>query len=291
MKETLEQFERFMLEEGKSKNTVKNYLADARKFLEGVDRGEPGQIFSEKAYTECANKIKKSGLKPSSINRKLMSLRLFYRFLFETNVIEPFELDATKAVRAVKVQLTTNDTRWLEAYQVKELFAAIDRLYTGNIRLKVRAIFCILVNCGLRISEVHALKRENIDFERGLMHVYGKGGKYRIVPFNSAVARSLRAWYECEPAKGEYVFHSNRSDRMSVRGIQHFGEAIGNEVNFDFNIHGLRHTALKSLAKKTGSIEVVASVAGHSNLNTTRRYIQPSLDEIKKAMESSEFDF
>src|SRR5699024_2223441 len=154
-----------------------------------------------------------------------------------------------------------------------------------------RAIFSILVNCGLRVSELCDIKMDDIDWDGEFFHIVGKGDKYRKVPFNVATKRAMMKWVKYRNMNGDYLFHTERSDRMTPRAVQHMTKRIGEQLDFAFTPHELRHTALKRIADTTGKIEIVATVAGHENVNTSKRYIEPSMKEIGEAMKKSEFDF
>mgnify|MGYP001220143821 CR=1 FL=1 len=291
--QALEFFVEEMERQNKSANTIKNYLSDLRDFdrfvssqplWTGDDLLPPPQnVF--KTYTEF---LKKSGLAKSTVNRRIQSLKTFYATLHEKGVIDD---NPTENLRMVKVA-KQNETRWLERHQVKAIFDAIDKIKQGEDKhFRDRAIISVLVNCGLRVQELCDVKMGDIDWDAGLISVVGKGGKFRRVPFNPATQKAVQLWLKFRNKDSEYLFHTERSDRMTARAVQHLAKKLSERLNFEFTVHQLRHTALKNIADTTGKIEIVASVAGHDNVNTSKRYIEPSLAEIGEAMKKSEYDF
>jgi site-specific recombinase XerD len=279
-----------MKEEGKSENTIKNYLSDLKTFekFTGVGRGDGVLSARQNDIKKYTQQLEKSGLAKTTINRRLQTLRTFYAKLSQMGVIEA---NPTIEIKAKKVA-RQNETKWLERHQVRAIFEAIDKQRQGESKRALqRAIFSVLVNCGLRIQELCDIKMNDIDWNSGLISVVGKGGKFRKVPFNNATQRAVLKWLQYRNLDGEYLFHSERSDHMTPRAVQHMTKRLSEQLNFDFTVHQLRHTALKNIADTTGKIEIVATVAGHENVNTSKRYIEPSLKEIGEAMKRSEFDF
>lgn len=286
----LEIFEKNMREEGRSPNTIKNYLADIKHFQEfvGVHTGDGVSAAAQDTFKKFVQHLKKSGLAVSTINRRIQSLRTFYNVLIKEGYRSDNPLDGIKPLKVAK----QNETKWLERHQVRAIFEAIDNYPQGEEkRVRDRAIISVLVNTGLRVSELCNLKLEHLDFENGIIEVIGKGSKYRKVPFPKASQKAVKRWLQYRDLDTPYLFHTERSPRMTDRAVQHIAQKLSERLNFKFTVHQLRHTALKNIADATGKIEIVASVAGHEDVNTSKRYIEPSLAEIGAAMQQSEYDF
>jgi site-specific recombinase XerD len=288
--QAIETFVAIMEGKGKSENTIKNYVSDLKAFAEfsGGMAGDGVLAAVKNDIKKYIQQIEKSGLAKTTVNRRLQTLRTFFASLIEAGIINE---NPTEEIKAKKVA-RQNETKWLERHQVKAIFEAIDKAKQGEGKTAMqRAIFSVLVNCGLRVQELCDIKMKDIDWKNGLISVVGKGGKFRKVPFNSATQKAVMKWLQYRSVDGEYLFHSERSDRITPRAIQHMTKNLSERLNFSFTVHQLRHTALKNIADTTGRIEIVASVAGHENVNTSKRYIEPSLQEIGEAMKKSEFDF
>ena len=286
----LEIFEKNMREEGRSPNTIKNYLADIKHFQEfmGVHTGDGVSAAAQNTCKKFVQHLKKSGLAVSTINRRIQSLRTFYNVLIKEGYRSDNPLDGIKPLKVAK----QNETKWLERHQVRAIFEAIDNYPQGEEkRIRDRAIISVLVNTGLRVSELCNLKLEHLDFENGIIEVTGKGSKYRKVPFPKASQKAVKRWLQYRDLDTPYLFHTERSPRITDRAVQHIAQKLSERLNFKFTVHQLRHTALKNIADATGKIEIVASVAGHEDVNTSKRYIEPSLAEIGAAMQQSEYDF
>lgn len=231
--------------------------------------------------------MKSDGLAVATVNRRLNTLRKLYSVMVDEGLIDSNPTDGVKAKKIAK----QNATKWLEDYQVREIFSVINAIKTDKKRALQRAIFSMLVNTGIRAQELCDIKLRDIDWDNGLLLITGKGDKFRRVPINKATRKNVEAWLEYRRDSGEYLFQSERSDQLTVRAIEHMAKNINEQLRFSFTVHQLRHTALKHIADTTGRIEIVASVAGHTNVETSRRYIEPSLKEIGEAMKRTEYDY
>lgn len=311
----IDKFEKYMRDEGKSENTIRNYIADLRKLAESIGGtpGGPPSISGQKVSKEFTHNFEKSGhtddervtqltkkeineyvsamkskgFAVTTINRRIQSIRTFYTFLESEGIIETNPAEDLKSKR-VAIQ---NETMWLETHQIRAIFEVLDGIKSESKRNLHRAIFSVLSNTGVRAQELCDIKLRDIDWEHGLLSVYGKGEKFRKVPFNSAPQKAVKRWLQYRRDSGEYLFQTERSDKMTTRAVEHMTKRVSEQLTFNFTPHQLRHTALKKIADTTGRIEIVASVAGHSDVNTSRRYIEPSLKEIGEAMKRNEFDF
>lgn len=289
MQQVLNEFEKYLLRQGKTENTIKNYLADINNFTNYPHhRGDTPLSASKIDIEEYTRWLEKSGRAYTTINRRIMSLRTFFDFLIEKGVRSDNPAEEVKAKKVAR----QNETRWLERHQVRQIFEAIDKTNNQESkRVRDRAIISVLVNCGLRVQELCDLKMENLDFEHGIIEVVGKGGKYRKIPFNKATQKAVQRWLQYRDLDTPYVFHTERSLKMTPRAVQHVTKQLSEVLPFTFTVHQLRHTALKNVADVTGKIEIVAAIAGHESVETSRRYIEPSLQEISEAMQQNEYDF
>lgn len=285
-------FVKQLRQDERSENTIRNYVSDLNNFYTfmGVPQGEGVSVVTQKDVRKYRIYLEKQGAKPATINRRLQALRTFFAFLQKKGIVNANPASEVKTKSIAK----QNETKWLERYQVKAIFEAIDRQERSSEYRSIlqRVILSVLVNCGLRVQELCDLKLDDLDFDRGIMVVYsGKGAKYRQVPLNKATERALRKWFIHRKTDGEYVFHSERSPKLTPRAVQHMMDKLSKELPFRFTPHQLRHTALHEVAVTTGRIEIVASVAGHDQIQTSKRYIEPSMKEIVEAMKMTEMDY
>src|SRR5262245_35364462 len=177
-----------------STHTVRAYESDISQYLQWVaaETGRrvgdltPADLDPQTLRTHIAE-LNRQGEARSSVSRKVSALRTFVRYLRREGLLERDPTSLTVAPRrehTLPVHLTESEmARLLETPDAADPLGRRDR-----------AILELFYASGLRLSELEALDLENVDFSRRMVRVMGKGGKERIVPFNHASERALRAW-------------------------------------------------------------------------------------------------
>ena len=287
--------------DGKSENTLKGYGMCYRRFL-GWLKSSWGNVTDIEDVTQTIIRDFKSFLQtridvqtqrqfaPATINQNLIALRTL--LLFARSIGVEYRSDPISAIKLIPIA-NQNNTRWLPNEDVTKIFHAIELLERTSEKRKAfyKAVISVLVNCGLRVEEVADLLLTDVILSSGLLIVRnGKGGKYRHIPFNQKTRNTLERWLAFHDRKSPYLFYSQRSDHMTTRAIQHMIEKLAKLTNIDFTVHQLRHTYGKRVARESGQIETVASLLGHANIQTTRRYIEPSMQEMRSVVDRVEFE-
>lgn len=290
-----------LVREEKSEKTVASYGVCLKHFVSWLDSswGEISEleevtqtvIRDFKSFLESKVDAKtKRQLAPTTVNHYLIALRSF--LLYARGLGVQYKSDPVPAIK-LKLIANQNETRWLTNDEVMKISHIIELLsFAGEKRKTLyKAVFAILVNCGLRVSEVACLKIADVLLDSGLMIVRsGKGGKFRHVPLGVKTRTIVQAWLNHHEGASPYLFYSQREPRLSPRAIQHMIGRLSELTGIPFTVHQLRHTFAKRVANESGQIEVVATVLGHANIQTTRRYIEPSIHEIRKVVEGVELE-
>ncbi len=207
-----------------------------------------------------------TSLRPPTINRRLLSLKYFLEWGWRTKKIK-YRFPLPKTVRQ-----SQSIPKWLNRCQQNQLLRHIEQL--GSTR--DIAIVKILLNTGLRVSELCGLKWSDItmsDRKGKLMVNAGKGSKYRDVPLNKdARLAFFNLDYPIHASSDAFIFTGQRG-ALSSRGVQ----LMFNRLKFPEELgavspHQLRHTFCKNLVNAGVSLEKVASFAGHERLDTTKLY-------------------
>ncbi|WP_290721374.1 MULTISPECIES: tyrosine-type recombinase/integrase [Exiguobacterium] len=272
------------LESNKSAHTIKSYRSALQRFVKWLDESwdnvneleyiTPSIIRDYKAFLELK-------YKPATSNQALIVLKNLLEYAESKGV--HFVTSPLSSIK-LKSVAQQNETKWLERSDIPKLFHAIDVMErTNDVRKSMyRAIIGVLVNCGLRVSEVVALKADDVNMKGGMIYVRGgKGDKYRTVPFGAKTAMLLHDWLAVREDDNEFMFYSKRSPQMTTRAVQHIVQRLSNDTGIDFTVHQLRHTFAKNVADSTGRIEAVSSLLGHTSIQTTKRYIEPSMKELQ----------
>ena len=188
----------------------------------------------------------------------------------------------------------------LEIDEVAKLLDLVDdgekltekqKLYHKQTRVRDLALLSLLLGTGIRVSECVGLNLDDIDLEACGARVYRKGGKEAIVYFSDEVRDTLEAYIqkrketEALPGHEEALFLSLQKKRLSVRSVENLVKKYSRLITPLKKItpHKLRSTYGTNLYKETGDIYLVASVLGHSDVNTTRKHYAAQEDERRRS--------
>lgn len=218
------------------------------------------------------------GWKPASVNLALAAVDHFNRFL------------GLGPANVKREPLPQSAPRALSVEQQRELLRAAE-----ESRSRDRAIVTLLLYTALRLQELTALDVGDISLSarKGLLVVRsGKGDLYREVPLNAPCRDVLGGWLreraaaDAEPA----LFVGPRGQRLIARAIDMVVRNIASRAGLQLSAHTLRHTCVTNLVRGGNDLVLVAELAGHRRLETTRRYSLPSAADRQAAMDQLEID-
>ena len=177
------------LEKGLSENTVEAYMADLQKLLDFLSAGGIGfrEVREDDLHAFMAG-LSDIGIHPRSMARILSGIRSFYRFLCLEKEISQ---DPTELLESPKLGRHLPDVLTLQ--EIDSMIAAIDLSRPEGHRN--RAMLEMLYSCGLRVSELCALRLSDLFLEEGFIRVWGKGGKERLVPISRRAVDELHDWF------------------------------------------------------------------------------------------------
>lgn len=268
---------------GKSAATLTSYRSDLVQFsiwFEKINNTEmnlrhitPTDSRQYKQYLIDAD------FKPQTINRRLLSLKYFLEWGWDTQKIK-YRFPLPQTVKQVQIA-----PKWLSRIEQNQLLRLVER--SGKIR--DIAIVRILMNTGLRVSELCNLKWVHVVMSdrKGKLSVNaGKGGKYREVPLNKdARSAFFELGYKAHAAKDDFIFLGQRG-ALSPRGIQLMLKRLNLPRELEIiSPHQFRHTFCKNLVNAGVSLEKIAVLAGHERLDTTKLYCHPSFADLSEAVE------
>ncbi len=272
-----------------SKHTLEAYERDIDDFIaflneEGITSFEhTDRIVVMNYIASLRQRDGVSGaMKNTSIARKLSSLRSFYRYLNEFIGIQenPFLY-----VKGPKISRRIPEFLF---YDEMELFLSSFDLQK-EVDLRNRALFELMYACGLRVSEIVALRLEDIDFIDQVVHITGKGDKQRIVPFYDMAKEILLHYIEevrekwIQKEKHSIVFINQRGKGLTTRGVQYLMQRQADALNMSIHIHPhmFRHSFATHLLDNGADLRLVQELLGHSSLSTTQIYVHVSQERLK----------
>ena len=247
-------------------------------------RPEPGVAITDpRGRDHAARDFKRHlkverGWKPSSVNLALAAVDHFNRFLGLGPANVKREPLAQAAPRAL-----------LEEQQRALLRA------TEASRPRDRAIVTLLLYTALRLQEVVALDVDDVSISarKGMLVVRsGKGDAYREVPLNASSRKAVDEWLKDRGkptgADERGLFVGPRGLRLTPRSVDRVVRGVADRAGLELSAHVLRHTCVTNLARAGNDLVLVAELAGHRRLETTRRYSLPSAADRQAAMEALE---
>jgi site-specific recombinase XerD len=282
MTDAIIQWRRYLKRRNCSPNTVKNYLCAIRSFVLWLD--VPIEHVTHAKVSHYIDELMRRRLKSKTINCQLNGIRQFYHYLRDEGV-----LDITNPVKNTHaLKMSRPLPRHLKDEQVESFFRAI-------ARPRDRAVFMLMVRCGLRVEEVAHLTFGAVDYRhRKLLIEDGKGGKDRIVYLSQDAHQALIAYLRVRPSsRTRRIFLVEKGpctgQPISIRGIQKRMEHYARKTKLRVSCHQLRHTMATQLLNADADLCTIQDLLGHSNVKTTQRYCRVSNLKVQrdyfKAME------
>ena len=227
--------------------------------------------------------------KKSTIARKLSALRSFYRYLLKQGIVQENPTDMI---------LTPKQEHPIPQYlSVDDMFQLLDSIQTGDIfGLRNRAIFETFYSCGLRVSEVAGLDVFDVDANAGLIRVFGKGSKERIVPIGQKALNAISAYRQrlaletgIAAAADGAMFLNKYNRRLSTRSIARILDKIVRDCSLLVPVspHVLRHTFATHMLDAGADLRAVQELLGHKSLSTTQKYTHVSIDRLMETYDKA----
>lgn len=271
----LTDFQLALFEGGRSEKTIEAYLSDLQLFALWFSQTNGYELSAETLTATDLREYKQHLVifhaSPATVNRKLAAIRSWAESVGAK--------DKITAIRGVKEQ--EQAPKWLERREVSALLREAEKDCLRSL-----AIVTVLLNTGLRISELCALERQDVEISerKGALTVRdGKGEKERTIPLNLTARQVLAKRIEAGPNfDPSWKIFGN-----APRTYQGILSELGRRARIDhLTPHRLRHTFAKSLIDAGVSIDQVATLLGHDSIETTRIYTTPGQADLERAVQA-----
>jgi integrase/recombinase XerC len=271
-------------------HTVKAYSGDIAGLLDHSHRLGFADVteLDLRTLRSWLAKQQTMGLSRTTLARRATAARVFTAWLARTGRIPT---DVGSALGSPKPHQTLPSV--LRVDEARELIATATALADDGSPVGVRdvAMLELLYATGMRVGELCGLDVDDIDRDRNVVRVFGKGRKERTVPFGLPAAAAIDAWLVrgrgrlARPGSGAALFlgaRGGRIDQRTVRTLVHrrIADVPGAP---DLGPHGLRHTAATHLLEGGADLRSVQELLGHASLATTQRYTHVTTDRLRKA--------
>lgn len=258
------------------RKTLKAYRIDLRQFFENVVSDEPSKAEIEQYITKLHRDYKQK-----TVKRKIASIKAFYNYLEEEEIIgeNPF--------RKIKVKFkeTVMLPRIIPRSEIESLLNMMYEetvpvnLQEHKFRLRDTAVIEVLFATGARVYEVSNIRKECVDLDSGLIRIMGKGGKERYIQIGEeSILKLLRKYYmenAEEISACGYFFVNARGNRFSEQSIRLMLVKYLRIAGIERKVtpHMFRHSFATYLIEEGVDISCVQQILGHSSINTTQIYI------------------
>jgi integrase/recombinase XerC len=293
----IEEFERHLRgERGLSPHTVRAYVGDVTSLLDHATRlgvREPAGLDLSLLRSWLA-RLRTTGRSRATLSRRAAAGRVFTAWATRRGLLteDPGrQLVASTGSRRLPTVLRQQDAAvFLDGLQddAEAAAAASDDPIEPALAFRDRALLELLYATGIRVGELVGLDVDDVDRDRRVVRVLGKGAKERTVPLGVPAAQALDAWCRrgrpvlAGPAAGGAIFvgvKGGRIDPRTVRRVVHARLSAAGAA--DLSPHGLRHSAATHLLEGGADLRTVQELLGHASLATTQIYTHVSVERLR----------
>jgi len=270
------------LEDGLSRNTLDAYRRDMRLFAEWLAAKHDMALDGvDEAVLSAYLAWRRESL-ASSVNRRLSVFKRFYHWALREHIVhvDPC-LRIASAKRAQRLPSTLSEA------QVEALLAAPD--LTQPLGLRDRAMLELMYASGLRVSELVALKTIEVGLNEGVLRIFGKGAKERLVPFGDEASGWLTRYLA--ESRGvllagracDVLFVTQRGDGMTRQAFWYLIKRYAQlaDIHAPLSPHTLRHAFATHLINHGADLRVVQLLLGHADISTTQIYTHVARERLK----------
>jgi integrase/recombinase XerC len=285
------------VERNVSTHTRIAYIADIQEFSRFLQNNSfiknPDEIIDAgpeniREYLSCLYRQK---VKKVTVNRKVSSLRAFYKYVLRTGKIKNNPAEMIQTLKTEKYMPT-----FLSVDEMFELLKAKDD--NSVLGLRNRAMLEIFYSSGLRLSELAGLDLIDLDFNQKLVKVRGKGRKERIVPVGGPALKAVQEYLEKigEIRKGtnggilkKPLFLNVRGERITTRSIARIVNEVTGKSGIGRKIspHALRHSFATHLLNAGADLRSIQELLGHESLSTTQKYTAVNINRMMEVYDKA----
>lgn len=260
------------VERGLSKNSILAYSFDIKDFQAYAGPG-PISGSDSAAVAGYIDQLTRQGLSSRTIARRLSALRTFFRFLESEGRLEG---DPSALVHAPRLGQTL--PKYLTRQEVVRLLELPDT--KTPLGKRDRAMLELLYSSGLRVSELCAVKMQDLNDDLGFIRVFGKGGKHRMIPVGSQAMSAIREWIEqgrslvLKSRSSAYLFVTGRGTAMTRQAFWKNLSEYAKLAGFAGRLtpHVVRHSFATHLLEGGADLRSVQTMLGHADIATTQIY-------------------
>jgi integrase/recombinase XerC/integrase/recombinase XerD len=266
--------------------SIKAYRSDLYQYGNWLNKNQFDFMQTQNISSYIEN-LQNNKLKDTTIKRKYISLKSFFCYTFNDNII--FKKIKFKSERKLPKTLSIQDVTKVLKILNNEINNITSKFHR-NICIRNTAIIELLFCTGIRIGELTNIKIKDIDIEANTLLVRGKGRKQRILFISSQqVLHKVKLWFSARcnlNPKCEYLFVNKYGNKLSIYAIENIFYKYRDlaDINENATPHFLRHTFATCLLENGADIREVQELLGHSSISTTEIYTEVSITRKKQVL-------
>jgi integrase/recombinase XerC len=226
--------------------------------------------------------LKDQGLTSKSINRKISTLKSFFKYHLKTGSV-----DVTPMANVISPKISKRLPVFVKEADTKNLVEALNQSTEDWKGLNAKMIITLFYETGMRLSELIMLKDSQVDFSRSQIKVLGKGNKERIIPVSKSTLAAIKNYQELKRKNfeeaGDFLLITNKGKKLYPKYayllVNHY---LSHASTLDKKSpHVLRHTFATHLMNSGADLNAVKELLGHSSLASTQVYTHNTIEKLK----------
>ena len=274
-----EKFLHYLLHEKRySQHTIKSYETDLQQFF--LFLADEFQVLSAKKVTfqlvrSWIATLLNNNISSRSVNRKITTLKTYFRFLINEDVISISPMQKIIGPKTPKKLAV-----FVEEIKMEELFSKVE-FGEGDVAERDRLILELFYFTGIRLSELVNLKKLDIDFSNSTIRVLGKRNKERLIPITPYILDKIKTANKSN--KSVFLFVSKKGTQISAKQVYRLVKKyLGMVTSLDKKSpHILRHTFATHMLNNGADINAVKELLGHTSLSATEVYTHNTIEKLK----------
>jgi len=264
------------LERGLSQNTILAYQSDLIAFFDYLGNDAILDELKRKDFSSYTKYLARNEINPSTITRKIASIKGFFRYLCFKRII--------KINPSISITPPKLPKRLPKVLTISEL----DKILKEKLDLVDYAIVELLYSAGIRVSELTELELKNLDLAQNMIKVFGKGSKERLVPIGKKCSETLKKYLKKRELialkcnSKPYLFLNSDGTKITRQKVYKLIHSLGNVVGKNISPHTIRHSFATHLLENGADLRVVQELLGHASIVTTQLYTHVSKKTLRE---------
>ncbi|MCA1054712.1 site-specific tyrosine recombinase XerD [Rossellomorea aquimaris] len=287
MEDDIKDYMHFLIvEKGLAKNTIESYQRDLRNYsmyLKNVEKITSLNEVSRVNIVQFLGHLKGQGKSSKTVARHVASIRSFHQFLLREK--------STDQDPTVHIETPKTERKLPKILSIEEVEALLEAPEESTpLGMRDKAMLEILYATGIRVSELIALKMEDVHLTMGFVRCIGKGNKERIIPIGNTAMKVLEKYMEdarlklrSKKHKDDHLFLNHHGKGLTRQGFWKNLKALAQKANIekDLTPHTLRHSFATHLLENGADLRAVQEMLGHADISTTQIYTHVTKTRLK----------